>query len=156
MARESAKGRGEKETEEEAQPQQRLPSSRVIGEARPVSLAFVKNTLQKREKEGELHYEQKLALEYARKFSRLDQKTSEEVGEELMKLEIPRFKARHAVKIADIMPEDKTALKAIFSKESITLNNEQIEQVLKILGKYRSQVAQPKELKEPKNRRKSN
>jgi DNA-directed RNA polymerase subunit F len=108
-----------------------------IGESKPVPLAVVRNLLAKREREGELHYEQKLALDYAKKFAKLDQKEAEDVIGALMKLEIPRFKERHAVKLVDIMPEDKTAVRAVFSKESITLNPEQTESVLKILNKHR-------------------
>ncbi|MFH0961858.1 MAG: RNA polymerase Rpb4 family protein [archaeon] len=113
-----------------------------LPEGKPVTLAVVKAILSKREKEGELHYEQKLALEYSKKFSRVDEKEAQEIIDALAKLEIPRFKERHAVKLIDVLPEDRTGVKAIFSKESISPNNEQTDAILKVLGKYRK--SQPK------------
>jgi len=108
-----------------------------IGSSMPVTLARVKAILSKREKEGELHFEQKMSLEYSKKFSKLDEKEAEELIEDLHKLEIPRFKERHAVKLADLLPEDRAGIKAIFSKESISPNNEQADAILKVLAKYK-------------------
>lgn len=106
-------------------------------------LATVKAILSKREKEGELHYEQKLALDYAKKFARLSEAESKDLIEDLMKLEIPRFKERHAVKLADTVPEDKAGVKAVFSKETITPNGEQTEAILKALAKYKKSPLGP-------------
>ncbi len=108
-----------------------------IGERKPISLASVKSVLKNREKDGELHYEQKLALEHASKFGNLTEKDVSALVAELMKLEIPRFKEKHATKIADFMPEDVDVIKTIFAKESLTLKKEQIQQILDIVAKYR-------------------
>lgn len=108
-----------------------------IGERKPVSLATVKAILKSREKEGELHYEQKLALEHASKFGKLEEKDVNGLVAELLKLEIPRFKERHAIKIADFLPEDAEVIKTIFAKESLTLKKEQMQQILDVVAKYR-------------------
>lgn len=105
---------------------------------KPVPISLVKDLLNKREKDGgELHYEQKLALEYSRKFAKLGSDKAKKLAEELMGLGIPRFKDRHAVKITDILPVDEEAVKALFAKESISLKKDQITQVLSVLVKYR-------------------
>jgi len=109
-----------------------------ISPGKPVPISLVKEILNKREKSGvELHYEQKLALEYSRKFAKLGGGDAKKLSEELMGLGIPRFKDRHAVKITDIMPVDDEAVKALFAKESISLKKDQIAQVLGVLAKYR-------------------
>lgn len=108
----------------------------VLGQ-KPIPVALVKSILSKREKEGELHYEQKLALEYAKKFSKVNIEDVPKIVEALMKLEIPRFKERHAIKIVDFMPADEETVKTIFAKETITLKKENVQQILGILSKYR-------------------
>lgn len=109
-----------------------------ISPGKPVPISLVKEILNKREKSGvELHYEQKLALEYSRKFAKLEGAKAKTLAEELMGLGIPRFKERHAVKITDILPADEEAVKALFAKESISLKKDQITQVIGVLAKYR-------------------
>lgn len=109
-----------------------------VAPGRPVPISLVKDLLNKREKEGgELHYEQKLALEYSRKFAKLGSDKAKKLAEELMGLGIPRFKDRHAVKITDILPVDEEAVKALFAKESISLKKDQITTVLGVLAKYK-------------------
>ena len=40
------------------------------------------------------------------------------------------------MKIADILPKYPEDVRAIFSKERITLSNDQINQIIEIVGKY--------------------
>ena len=108
-----------------------------VGEGKPVPMAAAKAVLQKREKAGELHYEQKLALDYVRKFAPLSDKDAEKILEEFDALKIPRWKPRFGVKIVDLMPQTEEEVKAIFSKESISLKKEEITKVLEVLLKYR-------------------
>ena len=55
-------------------------------QAKPVSLSEVKNILKKISKERkELLYEQKIALEHAQKFAKLNVKKNEELIKELLK-----------------------------------------------------------------------
>lgn len=108
-----------------------------VSAGRPVPVALVLELLTKREKGGELHYEQKLALEYSRKFAKLESASAMKLAGELMGLGIPRFKERHATKITDVMPMDEDGVKAIFAKESISLKKDQIGSVLGVLAKYR-------------------
>ncbi len=110
---------------------------KIIESGKPVTVSEVKNILSRREKEGELHHEQKLALEYARKFALLSEAGSKSLIGQLLKLKIPRFKERHAAKIVDFMPENEDALKTIFLKESVTLKKDEIEKILKVVDKAR-------------------
>lgn len=96
--------------------------------------AKAKEILEKREKDGELKYEQKNSLDILKKFVKLDLKTTEGLIEELKKVE--KLRDRHIIAIVNFLPEDKDDLRAVLHKEYSTLTDEEIEQVLKIVKKY--------------------
>jgi len=103
--------------------------------SRLVSLSEVKNILKKIEKERkELFYEQRIALEHAQKFVKLAVKQTKDLLNDLMKLE--NIGENHAYKIADILPTTEDDVKAIFAKERFTPNENDIKDILKIVGKY--------------------
>ena len=102
---------------------------------RLMSLSEVKNTLKKIEKERkELIYEQRIALEHAQKFVKLSVKQTKDLLKDIMKLE--NIGENHAYKIADILPITEDDVKAIFAKERFTPNENDIKNILKIVGKY--------------------
>jgi len=106
-----------------------------IDEAKPVSISEVKSILKKIEKDREeLLYEQKIALEHAHKFAKLNLKSSKELIKELSKLEF--LKEIHIYKIADLLPSTIDDIKTIFAKERINLNEKEIKQILDIVKKY--------------------
>ena len=100
-----------------------------------VSLSEVKNILRKIEKErNELIYEQRIALEHAQKFAELSVKQVKDLIKDLMKLE--NIGENHAYKIADILPTSEDDVKAIFAKERYTPSENEIKNILEIVGKY--------------------
>jgi len=104
-------------------------------EAKPVSLAEVKNILKKVSKEREeLLYEQKIALEHAQKFAQLTVKKTEDMIKELKGLDFLR--EIHAYKIADILPKTDDDVKTILAKERITVGDKEIKSILEIVNKY--------------------
>lgn len=103
--------------------------------ARIVTLSEVKNTLKKIEKERkELIYEQRIALEHAQKFVKLSVKQTKDLLNDLMKLE--NIGESHAYKIADILPTTEDDVKAVFAKERFTPSENDIKNILQIVGKY--------------------
>lgn len=102
---------------------------------RHLSLAEVKNLLEKEQKKRELTYEQKLALEHAKHFSKIGIAKGKEMAKELMKME--RITEPFAYKIVDILPMYPEEVRAIFAKERYTLEEEEIKKILKIVEKYR-------------------
>ncbi len=104
-------------------------------EIRHVSLAEVKNLLEKEEKRRELTYEQKLALEHAKHFSKIGVTKARKMAEELVKLE--RITETFAYKIVDILPLHPDEVRAIFAKERFTLEEDEIKKIIKIVEKYR-------------------
>jgi DNA-directed RNA polymerase subunit F len=103
--------------------------------AKPVSLSEVKNILKKVEKEREeLLYEQKIALEHARKFVKLNVKKNNDMVRELSNLDF--IQEIHAYKIADILPTSEDDVKTIFAKERITLDENETKKILEIVKKH--------------------
>lgn len=100
-----------------------------------LTLAEIKEQLEKEQKErGELLSEQKLALEHAKKFTKLKAKDARKLVEELKKLE--KVSELAAVKITDVLPTHNDDLQALFSKERSTLTGEEMEKILEIVRKY--------------------
>ena len=104
-------------------------------EAKTVSLTEVKNILSKEEKERELSYEKKLALQHARDFAKLPVTKTKQLISELKKIE--RVSEDHAFKIADVLPEGPDDVRAIFAKERYNLEPKEITEILEIVDKYR-------------------
>jgi len=102
---------------------------------KPVSLSEVKNILKKVEKDREeLLYEQRIALEHAQMFAKLPVKKAEELIKELTKLDY--LKENQIYKIADLLPITEDDVKTIFAKERGKISDDEIKQILNIVGKY--------------------
>lgn len=106
-----------------------------VASEKAVPLAKVLGILKERKKQGELEYEQRLAYDYAQKFSKLDPKKTEKLIGELLAL--GKLKEHQAVMLVDLMPETKEDIELIFAKERTRLDEEDIKKVLELLGKYR-------------------
>lgn len=108
----------------------------VVEEGRLVSLAEVKAMLEKAQKDrAELTYEQKIALEHARRFARLDAKTAEKLIKELTTL-FPEADAQYAFKVADLVPQHPDDVRSIYQKSGIDLSSEDLDKVIALVDKY--------------------
>lgn len=103
-------------------------------EGKLLTLAEVKNILEREAKKRELTYEQKLALEHARTFARISATNANKLISELKKLEF--ISEAIAYKIADVLPRHEDDVRAIFAKERYTLEKEDIDKILEIVGKF--------------------
>jgi len=113
-----------------------------IIEEHPITLTEAKLVLSKREKEGELEYEQRITLDYLRKFAKLSKKDIESARSELSKID--GLREHHIVCILNTLPEDEEDIKAVFMKERITLNESQIKDILGILAKIQTKTQERK------------
>ncbi|GAB6055383.1 DNA-directed RNA polymerase subunit F [Methanobacterium alkalithermotolerans] len=104
-----------------------------ILETNPISISEIKETLEDFAKEHELNYEQNLTLDHVTKFSKLEMEETQKLIGELEEL----VKKKYAVRIADMLPQDLADLRLLFAKERIPIKNEDMEQILKIVDKYR-------------------
>lgn len=107
-----------------------------IKSEKPITLAQVESLLKKRKKEGELRYEQKISLNYAHKFSKLSTKKAKKLVKELLDLDIVKVREEHAIKIANLLPEDRDDVRVIFAKERFSLKSEEIDQILEVVSRY--------------------
>lgn len=93
-----------------------------------------KGTAGELEDEDVLLASQKSALDHAQKVSNISLEDANKIIEEVSQIE--DVTDAIAVKIADILPKYPEDVRAIFSKERIALSNDQINQIIEIVGKY--------------------
>ncbi len=86
------------------------------------------------EDRGELTYEQRLALDIASGFHRMDADASEELAEELLDLE--RVNQELANKIADMAPLHEDDVLAAFQDQRYTPDADQIERIITLVREY--------------------
>lgn len=96
--------------------------------------AEVKKVLEKKEKEKELSYEQKNALDHLRKFSKISEKAATEMAEELGKID--RLKEKHIISIINHMPQELEDLRVLFANEVVSLLEEDRKKIISIVKKY--------------------
>jgi len=99
-----------------------------------VAWAEVKKVLEKKEKEKELSYEQKNALEHLRKFSKISEKEANEMAEELGKIE--RLREKHIISIINHLPQDPDDLRVLFANETVSISDEDRKKIISIVKKF--------------------
>ena len=102
-----------------------------------LTLAEVKEMLseiaeERRERGLEVGYEFRKALHHAELFSRVSAEKSRELVNKLLELE--KMKPVIAVRIADLIPQSRDELRAVYAKEKYTLNNEELDQILELVA----------------------
>jgi DNA-directed RNA polymerase subunit F len=104
-------------------------------ETEEVSTAAAKEILEEFASKHELNYEQNISLDHVTKFSKLELEDSNKLIGELEEL----VKRKYAVRITNMLPQDLADLRLLFAKERIPIKNEDLEQILKIVDKYRTE-----------------
>jgi DNA-directed RNA polymerase subunit F len=106
----------------------------MADEEKLASLSEVKNMLVKGEKESDLTYEQRLALEHAQQFSSLNLTKTNSLIKDLMKME--RVSEQLAYKIAELLPQYPEEVRPIFAKERFTLEEDETKKIIELVKKY--------------------
>ena len=96
-----------------------------------ISWADAKKILSDKEKNKELVYEQKNALDHLRKFCKLPETKSKKIIEELSAIEC--LKERHVVGIINFLPENSDELRTLFSNDRIVLSEDDSKKIVKII-----------------------
>lgn len=104
----------------------------TIAEAKEV----MEGIIEKRKEDSELLFETRRAMNNLRNFSKISADKAKELVEELMGLSFID-KRETAVKIVDIFPEIPDEIRTIFAKERFSISQEQIQEILEIIEKYR-------------------
>ena len=92
-----------------------------------------KEILEKREKEGELKYQQKNALEILRKFVNVSNEKNKKLVEDLKKIE--KLREKQIIAIVNLLPQDKEDLRAILQKDYSLFTNDEIDLILNTIKK---------------------
>lgn len=101
---------------------------------KPVTMAEAKEIVLKREKEGELGYEQKLAAEHLKKFTKLKPAEAKKFAEELNS--ILRMSPETLATIVNIKPQNADELRLIFAREKFSLKEDEVGKILETVKKY--------------------
>lgn len=108
----------------------------VVEDGRLVSLGEVRSMLEAAEKDrDELTYEQKIALEHARRFGRIDAKTAEKLVADLRKLQPEADDVFH-FKIADLVPQHLDDIRSVYQKSGVDLSESDLEAIQATIDKY--------------------
>lgn len=104
----------------------------ISGE-KPVTLPEVLELLEAQKKKGELGYTQKLALDHAQKFAKLEAEKARGLVKELVALGL---REHQAVIVADHIPKTRADLQLILAKERVRLGEEDFPKVLEVVNQY--------------------
>ncbi len=96
---------------------------------KPMTLTELKNTLQKID--GELSYEQKVSLEYAKEFGKSSVKKIDDAIKKMVEMGIDED---HAISIVNVKPTSKEVVNLILEKTRTSLKDAQIKEILSIVA----------------------
>ncbi|WP_049986941.1 RNA polymerase Rpb4 family protein [Halobellus rufus] len=86
------------------------------------------------DEERELRYELARAIEHVNRFAHLDPEESRDLVEELLELE--KVDIETAIKIADLLPQSRDELRAVYAQERYALDGDELDDVLNVVAKY--------------------
>jgi DNA-directed RNA polymerase subunit F len=99
-----------------------------------VSWAEARRILEKKEKEKELGYEQKNALDHLRKFSKVSDSKSREMTEELAKM--GKLSEKQMMAVINMLPGDVDEVRVLFAHEIANLSEDDRKKIASIVKKF--------------------
>ena len=106
----------------------------TVIEENPISLVDLKkNFASLQEEDMQLSFRAEKTKAYLDQFVLNDEKEYKALYEKVQALQIPRLKARHIVKVLDVMPKDLDSLRLLFSNETITLKEDDLKKILDVI-----------------------
>jgi DNA-directed RNA polymerase subunit F len=106
---------------------------RII-DTKPIAMPEAKEVMSKREKEKELNYEQKVALDHLKTFTKLKESDAKKMIEELSKT--LRMSPETVAQIINIMPKTPDEVRLVFAREKFSLKEEELKSILEVVKKY--------------------
>ncbi|MFB6111370.1 MAG: RNA polymerase Rpb4 family protein [Halobacteriaceae archaeon] len=82
----------------------------------------------------ELRYELARAIDHVNRFGELDPAEAREFVSELE--ELPKVDEPTAYKIADLKPQSRDELRAVYAQERYALDGEELDEILDVVAKY--------------------
>lgn len=106
-------------------------------EEKPIHIAEVKDILDKSKKrEEQLNFRANLCHDYVNTFSKLSHKQADDLAEKLGKLDIPRFREAHCMKIVDLLPTTVEHVKSILQAYTLSVSTENCKKIVDIVVDY--------------------
>lgn len=100
----------------------------------PVTMAEVREVLEK-DKEG-LNFRAQKTLEHLQQFAPLPKKKAFELLEELKKLEVPRLREQHLIKLVDVLPTTEADVKVVLQGFAVTVTAENMKKIADTILPY--------------------
>ena len=108
-----------------------------ILEEKPLTMAEAKELLKKIEKrDGELGFRAKNTKEFLDESVKLSAGQAQELREKLEKLNVPRLKEEHIVKIIDVMPETPEEFKVLIQGYPVTISQENAKKIADVVKEF--------------------
>ena len=102
-------------------------------EQKPITMAELKAKLDQIKKDrGELNFRAERVHAHLSEF--VAKRKTDEIYQKLSALDIIKLRDRHIVKILDVMPEDAESVKILFSGETTSLKQEEIQKIVEIVN----------------------
>ncbi len=109
----------------------------TILEETSINLVDLKEELKKIQKrDGELNFRANKTVEYLNSVVTLKPKDAKDLYKKLEDLNIPRLKDVHINKIIDILPKTVEELKTIVQSYTLTVNNDNLKKIAKVVTEY--------------------
>jgi len=86
------------------------------------------------DEDRDLPYELARTIEHANRFAVLDIEESMELIEELVEFE--KVDEATAYKIANLLPQDRDELRAIYAQERYTLDGDELDAIINVVAQY--------------------
>ena len=108
-----------------------------IIEETPVGITQLKEELSKIQKgDNELSPRSQKLEEYVNQFTELSSEEYKKLIGELTKLDIPRLKELHIIKIADLLPVTVNDVKTILQGYALTVTNDNMKKIANVSSKF--------------------
>jgi DNA-directed RNA polymerase subunit F len=86
------------------------------------------------DEDREMRYELARAIDHVNHFADLDAEESREFVAELRELE--KVDEKTAYKIADLKPQDRDELRALYAQERFSLSGDELDEILNVVKQY--------------------
>ncbi len=87
------------------------------------------------EQDRDMRYELARAIEHVNRLATLDPEEAQALVDDLRELDV--VDEAIAYKIADLLPRDRTELRAIYAQERYSLDGDQLDEILAVVDQHR-------------------
>ena len=113
-----------------------MSQPKVITEV-PVTMSFVKAELARiKKRDNELNFRAGKCEEYLNQFANLSVQKADELKTALEKLNVPRLKEEHVVKIIDLLPATLEDVKMVLSAYTVNISQENMKKISETVSKF--------------------